>query len=81
MEPNQINTFEEFTDFLKVNELTPKQTNEIIRQAFRCFFINDQLTKDEMIERLIIHWAKWKDSKDKPPFIDFKDPFDIDVKE
>ena len=75
MEPNQINTFEEFIDFLKTNELTPKETNDIIRQAFKCFFLDDR-PKDEMIEALIIHWAKWKHTKDKSPFIDFNDPLE-----
>ena len=71
-----INTFEDLIEFLKTNELTPTEVNEIINKALRCFFI-DERPKDEMIEALVIHWNKWKHAKEKPPFIDFKDPLDI----
>ena len=75
MEQIHLNTFDELIEFLKTNELTPKETNDIIRQAFKCFFLDDR-PKDEMIEALIIHWNKWKHTKDKSPFIDLKDPFE-----
>jgi len=80
MELNPINTFEEFIDFLKTNELTPKETNDIIRQAFKCFFLDDR-PKDEMIEALIVHWDKWKHAKEKPPFIKYSDTPSLDVPE
>lgn len=65
-----INTFEDLIEFLKSNDLTPKETNDLINMALKCFFI-DERSKDEMIEALIIHWAKWKYTKQRPPFIDY----------
>jgi hypothetical protein len=59
--------------FLKANDLTSKEVNEIIRQGLKCFFIDDR-PKDQMIAALIVHWAKWKDAEQKPPFIGFHDP-------
>ena len=76
----RIDTFEDLIEFLKTNDLTSEQTNDIIRQSLKCFFI-DNRPKDEMIEALIIHWNKWKHAKEKPPFIDFNDPFDSHFKD
>jgi hypothetical protein len=73
----RIDTFDELIEFLKTNDLTPTQANEIINKALKCFFIDDR-PKNEMIEALIIHWAKWKHTKERPIFIDFDNPFDID---
>ena len=76
METSRIDTFEDLIQFLKVNDLTPSEVNDIINKALKCFFIDDR-PKDEMIEALIIHWNKWKHTKERPIFIDL----DIDVKE
>ena len=76
----RINTFEDLIEFLKSNELTSEETNHIINRTLKCFFIDDR-PKDEMIEALIVHWNKYKDSRDKPPFIGLKDPFDSHFKE
>jgi len=72
----QINTFDELIDFLRANDLTPEQVNEIIRLSLKCFYL-DNLTKDEMIDGLIIHWDKYGHQSHRPPFIGL----DIDVKE
>ena len=72
----RIDTFDELIEFLKTNDLTSKETNDIINKALKCFFIDDR-PKDEMIEALIVHWAKWKHTNCRPIFIDL----DIDVKE
>lgn len=69
----QIQTFDELIEFLKTNELTPKETNHIVGQSLKCFFIHNR-PKDEMIEALIIYWNKWKHVKERPIFIDFEDP-------
>ncbi len=78
MEQSQINTFDELIDFLRANDLTPEQVNEIIRLSLKCFYL-DNLTKDEMIDGLIIHWDKYGHQADRSPFIGFNDPLDIDV--
>ena len=70
----RIDTFDDLIQFLKTNELTPSEVNEIINRALKCFFI-DERPKDEMIEALVTHWAKWKHVKERPIFIDF-DPLD-----
>jgi hypothetical protein len=72
----RIDTFDELIEFLKTNDLTPNQANEIINKALKCFFIDDR-PKNEMIQALIIHWNKWKHTTERPIFIDY-DPFDID---
>ncbi|MBL4586006.1 MAG: hypothetical protein JKX84_02965 [Flavobacteriales bacterium] len=68
-----INTFEDLIEFLKTNDLTPTQTNEIINKALKCFFLTD-LSKDQMIDSLIEYWDKWKHTKERPFFIDIEDP-------
>ena len=78
MESTQLNTFEELIEFLKANDLTPKEVNEIIQLQFKAFYIQE-LTKDEMIEGLVDWWAKWKHAKERPPFIGYKDSLNIDV--
>jgi hypothetical protein len=70
----RVDTFADLIQFLKSNDLTPKETNDIINKALKCFFI-DERPKDEMIEALVTHWAKWKHVKERPIFIDF-DPLD-----
>jgi len=69
-----INTFEDLIEFLKSNDLTPKETNDLINMALKCFFI-DERPKDEMIEALITYWTKWKHVKERPIFIDI-DPLE-----
>jgi len=76
----QINTFDELIDFLRANELTPKEVNEIIRLQFKAFYILDH-TKDEMIEGLIDYWDKWKHTAERPPFIGYKNTFNLDVED
>jgi hypothetical protein len=66
----RIDTFADLIEFLKTNDLTSKETNDIINRALKCFFIDDR-PKDEMIEALITYWTKWKHVKERPIFIDF----------
>lgn len=70
-----IATFDELIEFLKVNDLTPSQVNEIVGKCLRCWFIND-LTKEQMIEELIGYWNKWNHTTERPLFIDLEDPLD-----
>ena len=74
----KIDTFDELIEFLKTNELTSKETNDIINQALKCFFI-DERPKDEMIEGLIKYWSKWKHTKTRPLFIGYKNTLNLDV--
>ena len=78
MEQIHLNTFDELIEFLKTNELTPKEVNEIIRLQFKSFYILDH-TKDEMIEGLIEWWSKWKHTNERPPFIGYKNTLSLDV--
>ena len=71
MESIQLNTFDELIEFLKANDLTPEQVDEIIQSQFKAFYFQ-KLTKDEIIEGLIDWWAKWKDANERPPFIGYR---------
>lgn len=80
MESIQLNTFDELIEFLKANELTPKEVDEIIQLQFKAFYIQE-LTKDEIIEGLVDWWAKWKDAKERPPFLGYKNYLNLDVED
>ena len=80
MESTQLNTFEELIEFLKANDLTPDEVNEIIQLQFKAFYIQE-LTKDEMIEGLIDWWNKWKHTKERPPFLGYKNYWNLDVED
>jgi hypothetical protein len=66
----RIDTFDDLIQFLKANDLTPSEVNEIVNRALKCFVIGDR-SKDEMIESLIVYWAKWKHTDCRPIFIDY----------
>ena len=80
MESIQLNTFEELIEFLKANDLTPEQVDEIIQSQFKAFYFQ-KLTKDEIIEGLIDWWAKWKDANERPPFIGYRKYWNLDVED
>jgi len=80
MESIQLNTFEELIEFLRGNDLTPEQVNEIIQLQFKAFYFQS-LTKDEMIDGLIDWWAKWKHTNERPPFIGYKKYWNLDVED
>ena len=70
MESIQLNTFDELIEFLKANELTPKETSDIVDGALKCFIVNPP-SKDEMINGLVAYWSKWKhvNEIERPPFV------------
>lgn len=71
MKIKEIKTFEEFISFLRVTELTPLQTSNIINDALSIIIINDN-SKDQQIESLIKFWGKWGKQKEKPLFLDIE---------
>lgn len=66
-----IHKFEELVDFLKSNDLTVKQTIEIIAQGLKVhFYFGNYKTKKELIDALETFWDKWGDQPEKPIFGD-----------
>ncbi len=72
-----INGFEELVYFLKSNDLTVKQTIQIIAEGLKVhFYFGDYKTKEELIDALETFWDKWGDQPEKPIFGDM-DPIDV----
>lgn len=63
--------FEELVEFLKSNDLTVKQTIQIIAEGLKVhFYFGNYKTKEELIDALETFWDKWGDQREKPIFGD-----------
>jgi len=66
----RIEGYNELIDFLRSNDLTVKQTKQIIHQALKVLFIMEYKTKEDLIDALEVYWDKWGNSEDKGIFGD-----------
>ena len=74
---NTINNFDDMIQFIKEHDLTPDQTHELVKTCINSYIVTDYKSKDELITALTDFWSKWKDTVERPLFIDL----DISVKE
>lgn len=70
----EIRTFEDLLQFLEGNELTERQTNEVLTQTIKSLYTGDTANKKEMIKALREFWQKWSDQPERPLFIDLNIP-------
>ena len=65
-----VNNFDELITYIKENDLSQKQINDLLNFTIHSYYFKDFNSKDELIESLINFWEKWKDIKERPIFID-----------
>lgn len=73
----EIRNFEDLIHFLESNELTERQTNDILTKTIQSLYTGDTSNKKEMITALREFWKKWSGEPEKPLFIDLNIP-DVD---
>lgn len=65
----RISTFEELIHYFKQPEVEFSHIDKITREALKVYFI-EKHPKEKAIQLLIVFWAKWGHSKEKPLFIE-----------
>ena len=68
-----INSFTELIDYLRTSDLDSKQTEQVISQGLRVWFIGPH-TKETLIQSLVDYWDEWGNKKERPLFVDLIDP-------
>jgi hypothetical protein len=72
-----INTYSQLIEFIRANNLSIKQTNEIITASLNVIVLEDYNTKEDLLKAIETYWNKWKNIKERPIFIGL----DMDVKD
>lgn len=69
----EINTFEDMIQFIRENNLSKQQIEQLVRVCTKSIFIDVPDNKEDTIQILVSYWNKWKDAKEQPIFIDAPD--------
>jgi len=72
----EITSFEELIDFIQQNELSIENISKLVKESIGLhivFYSN----KDELIKDLIVFWDEYKDTTERPIFLDAEHPFDV----
>lgn len=65
----RISTFEELINYCKQPEVEFDEIQKITSEGLKIYFVK-QHPKEKAIQLLIVFWAKWGHSKEKPLFIE-----------
>lgn len=72
-----ITTYNQLIDFIRSNNLSIKQANELITASLNVIILEDYKTIEDLLNVIDVYWNEWKHTIERPIFIGL----DINVKD
>lgn len=72
-----ITTYNQLIDFIRSNNLSIKQANELITASLNVIILEDYKTIEALLNVIDVYWNEWKHTIERPIFLglnmDFKE--------
>jgi hypothetical protein len=72
----EIQNFDELIEFIETNDLSIENISKLVKECIGVYIVFYS-NKDELIKDLIVFWDEYKDTTERPIFLDAEHPFDV----